>query len=209
MKHKSIEIGRLLRANLSGFVAGCRLSQPELPSFGTLVRVPIQSQMEAYGIIYDIRMDDDGLVRQLVTSQVLPPEVIADNRANRNKPVEISIITIGRNQEGVLSHLLPPRPPISLDLIYECTSEELRAFTSLARFGYFRHILRNKEIAIGELLAAHFEQARNAHMVAGNHEWFSRASKELIIQLRDDYPSLMNVLNALSDLPMEIHNEQQ
>ena len=34
---------------------------------------------------------------------------------------------------------------------------------------------------------------------AGNPDWIKRASQELILQLRDDYPTLMEVLGALSD----------
>ena len=203
MKQSPIVIGRLLRSSLTGFVAGCRVNQPNLPVFGTLVRVPINDQLEAFGLVYDIHMDDDGLVRQLVTSQMLPPEVIADNRDNRNMPVEISIVTIGRRQAGILSHLLPGRPATSLDIIYQCSQEEICEFTSTGRLGYFRHILRNEELQAGELLAAHLEQAREAHLASGNPEWYKNAVKELIILLRDDYPSLMGVMNALSDLPPE------
>jgi hypothetical protein len=203
VKKTPIEIGRLLRSSLTGFVAGCRVNQPNLPVFGTLVRVPINDLLEAFGLVYDIHMDDDGLVRQLVTSQMLPPEVIADNRDNRNMPVEISIVTVGRRQAGVLSHLLPGRPATSLDIIYQCSSEEICEFTSAGRLGYFRHILRNEELQTGELLAAHLEQAREAHHAGGNPDWYNNAVKELIILLRDDYPSLMSVLNALSDLPPE------
>jgi hypothetical protein len=203
MTQTPIEVGRLLRASLTGFVAGCRVNQPNMPAFGTLVCVPVNDQLEAFGLVYDIHMDDDGLVRQLVTSQTLPPEVIADNRDNRNMPVEISIVTIGRRQSGILSHLLPGIPPTSLDIIYQCLPMEICEFTSTGRFGYFRHILRNEELPAGELLAAHLEQARLANKIGGNPDWYTRATKELITLLRDDYPSLMSVLNALSDLPME------
>jgi hypothetical protein len=201
VKQTPIEIGRLLRSSLTGFVAGCRVNQPNLPVFGTLVRVPINDQLEAFGLVYDIHMDDDGLVRQLVTSQMLPPEVIADNRDNRNMPVEISIVTVGRRQAGVLSHLLPGRPATSLDIIYQCSQEEICEFTSAGKLGYFRHILHNEELQAGELLAAHLEKACEAHITVGNPDWYKNAVKELIILLRDDYPGLMGVLNALSDLP--------
>ena len=203
MIRTQIEVGRLLRASLTGFVAGCRINQPNLPAFGTLVRVPINESLEAFGLVYDIHMDDDGLVRQLVTSQALPPEVIADNRDNRNMPVEISIVTIGRRESGLLTHLLPGIPPTSLNIIYQCLQPEICEFTMAGRLGYFRHILRNEELATGELLAAHLEQARRAHEGCGDKKWYTLARKELISLLRDDYPRLMSVLNALSDLPLE------
>ena len=89
---KTIEIGRMLRAGTSGFVVGCRVSQLDLPSFGALVTVPLENDYQVYGLIYDIHIDDDGLVRQLVTANGVDAAVIAVNRFNRNVPVEMSVL---------------------------------------------------------------------------------------------------------------------
>jgi len=195
----AIEIGRLLRAGTAGFVVGCRVNQLDGPSFGALVRVPLGADYQVYGLIYDIHIDDDGLVRQLVTADGVDEGVIADNRLNRNVPVEMSVLVVGYQQSGRIFHLLPPRPPLSLDLIYLCESDELCQFTSSGRFGYFRHILQAKDLPVGELLAAHFQQAGQAHRTTGNPAWTSGATQELIILLRDDYPTLMGVMGALGD----------
>src|SRR5690242_6766311 len=96
----AIEIGRLLRASTTGCVVGCRVNQLTAPSFGCIVRIPIQSGYQAYGLIYDIHIDDDGLVRQLVTADAIPEAVLVDNRVNRNVPVEISVLFIGYQQNG-------------------------------------------------------------------------------------------------------------
>jgi hypothetical protein len=85
-------------------------------------------------------------------------------------------------------------------VIYQCSSEEVCTFTSAGRFGYFRHILRAKEIPIGEVFAAHLEQANAAHLAAGNPAFITSATQEIITLLRDDYPTLMAVLGALSDV---------
>jgi hypothetical protein len=193
------EIGRLLRAGTTGFVVGCRVSQLDSPTFGGLVRVPLGDGYQIYGLIHDIHIDDDGIVRQLVTADNVDDAIIADNRVNRNVPVEISVLTVGYQQEGQIKHLLPPRPPLSLDVIYQCSKDELRQFTATGRFGYFRHVLRAKDAPIGELLAAHIEQASGAHQEAGNQQWAQQATQELITLLRDDYPTLMAVLGALGD----------
>src|SRR5690554_1571923 len=132
----AIEIGRLLRAGTAGFVVGCRVNQLDSPSFGALASVPLGDGYKIYGLIYDIRIDDDGLVRQLVTADGVDESVIADNRINRNVPVEISLLTIGYQQGGRIYHLLPPRPPLSLDVIYLCQQDELCQFTAAGRFGY-------------------------------------------------------------------------
>jgi len=195
----AIEIGRLLRAGTTSFVVGCRVSQLNAPSFGGLVRAPLGYDYQVYGLIHDIRIDDDGIVRQLVTADGVDENVIADNRLNRNVPVEINVLTVGYDQHGVIKHLLPPRPPLSLDVIYQCGSEEIREFTGCGHFGYFRHILRSKEAPVGELLAAHIEKADNAHKKVGNTHWAREAAQELIALLRDDYSTLMSVLGALGD----------
>jgi len=197
---KPIEIGKLLRASISGFVVGCRLSQMETPSLGALVRVKLEPDYQIYGLITEIHIEDDGLVRQLATSEGISPEVIADNRENRNVPVEISVLAVGYRQGGKVSHLLPPRPALSLDTIYLCTDDEVIEFTAENRFGYFRHILRAQEIPVAEIVAAHLRQVQVIQFHRGNSSWLETASRELITLMRDDYPTLMNVLGALADL---------
>jgi len=200
----SIQIGHLLRSGTSGFVAGCSVSQLETPSFGALVRAPIGEKYSVYGLIYDIHIDDDGLVRQLVTAAEVSEKVIADSRVNRIVPVEMSVLAVGyeytrsgHELQGQVSHLLPPRPPLSLDVIYLCSSAELARFTSAGRFGYFRHILQAKDIPIGGLLTAHILDVKQQ---TKNEKWVEAATQELIILLRDDYPTLMSVLGALGEV---------
>ena len=195
---QSIEIGRLLRSGTTGFVAGCSVSQLDAPVFGGLVRAPLGNGYQVYGLIYDIHIDDDGLVRQLVTADNISEEIINDNRNRRIVPIEMSVLTVGYEQDGVVSHLLPPRPPLSLDVIHNCSDSELVKFTSAGRFGYFRHVLRSKDAPIGEMLAAHILQASAAHGVESG-KWKDAAVNEIIASLRDDYTTLMSVLGALSD----------
>lgn len=198
-----IEIGRLLRAGISGFVAGCHVNQLNLPTFGALVRVPLGEDLDVFGLIYDMQIMDDGLVRQLATVENMDEatygSIIADNRVNRNVPVEMSVLAVGYRQAGRIAHLLPPRPPLSLDVIYLCSPQEVRQFTGSGHFGYFRHLLRQADLPLGELIAAHLQQAQDAHRQAGDDTWVSRATQELIVLLRDDYPALMAVLGALGD----------
>jgi hypothetical protein len=196
----SIQIGHLLRAGTTGFVAGCSVSQLAAPAFGALVRAPLDKDYSVYGLIYDIHIDDDGLVRQLVTAGNISTEVMQDNRERRIVPVEMSVLAVGYEQGGKISHLLPPRPPLSLDVIYLCSDAELAKFTGAGHFGYFRHILQARDIPIGEVLAAHLQQARQANQIAKNEKWFESAAQELITLLRDDYPTLMSVLGALGEI---------
>ncbi len=193
-----IAIGRLLRAGMTGFVAGCRVSQVDAPSFGALVRAPLTPESEVFGLIYDIRIEDDGLVKQLVTAESVDEHILADNRLNRNLPIEMSVLAVGYRQGGRIYHLLPPRPPLSLDALYLCTGEDIRAFTGANRFGYLRFILQAPEAPAGELLAAHIRQAASAHRDPA--AWKEAATQEIIALLRDDYPALMSVLSALAEV---------
>jgi hypothetical protein len=193
----SIKIGHLLRSGTTGFVAGCSVSQLETPAFGTLVRVPMEKDYSVYGLIHDIHIEDDGLVRQLVTTGNISAEVMHDNRERRIVPVEMSVLTVGYELEGKITHLLPPRPPLSLDEIFLGSDAELAKFTGAGKFGYFRHVLQAKDIPIGELLAAHILQVKQK---TKDEKWVERATQELITLLRDDYPTLMSVLGTLGEV---------
>jgi hypothetical protein len=194
-----MEIGHLLRAGTTGFIAGCRVNQLEAPAFGALVRAPLGPGYQVFGLIHDIHIDDDGLVRQLVTAENVSEEVMRDNRERRIVPVELSVLAVGYEQGGRVFHLLPPRPPLSLDVIHLCDDAEVVRFTSAGSFGYFRHVLRSQEIPVGEVLAAHIQLAGLAHG-KGSEKWKAAATRELITLLRDDYPTLMSVLGALGEV---------
>jgi hypothetical protein len=193
----SIQIGYLLRAGTAGFTAGCSVAQLEAPALGALVRAPLDADYQVYGLITDIHIEDDGLVRQLVTAGTVSPEVMHDNRERRIVPVEMSVLAVGYEQGGKIFHLLPPRPPLSLDVIYLCSDAELANFTHAGHFGYFRHLLRAEDIPTGEVLAAHLLDVKQR---TRDEQWLEAATRELITLLRDDYPALMSVLGSLGEV---------
>lgn len=196
---KPISIGRLLRSGIKGCVVGCRLSQVNAPGFGQMVRIPLADQTIIYGLIYDIHIDDDGLVRQLVSGDDISDEVIEDNRRNRNVPLEMSVVFLGYEQGGKIFHLLPSRPPLTLDAIEPCSAADLARFTGTGQFGYLRHLLGDPTLPAAELLTVHVREALVAHAADGP-AWSERAVNVLIAMLKDDYPQLMTVLGALSEI---------
>ena len=103
-----IEIGRLLSAGNTAFTVGCSVNQVNVPAFGALVRVTPDTaeQYHVYGLIHDIHIEDDGLVRQLVTTENVAESIIADSRQNRNVPVEMSVLAVGYRQGERIFHLL-------------------------------------------------------------------------------------------------------
>jgi len=87
LEGQKIAIGKLLRADNSHFVAGCRVRELETPALGSLCKVDLGENLEVYGLITNIIINDDGLVRQMVSGVSIPSEYTADNRYNRNLPV--------------------------------------------------------------------------------------------------------------------------
>lgn len=194
-----IQIGRLLRSNTRACVVGCPLAQ-DFPAFGSMVTIPLDQAKSAFGLVSDIHIDDDGLVRQLVTTPNITEAVIQDNRQNRNVPVEMSVLFIGFRQGEKISHLLPPRPPLSLDSMFACSDADIRSFTA-AGLGYLRHILEAQELPVADLLVAHLLQAGRAQP---DGKWFDRAVDQIITHLRDDYTRLMSIMQTLADVKKEL-----
>jgi len=199
----SLHIGLLLRSSGTECVVGCRADRDVMPELGNLVRIPVEDDYHVYGIIANIQILSDALASQLAASDQPDPSALLDNRYNRNRPLEISVLLTGYEREGQISHLLPPRPPLSLSEILVCQPSEVCRFTGHGRLDYFRHVLAATHYPIAEILAAHLQQAHRCHQEAGNAEWGRTAARELITLLRDDYPTLTKVLSALSDTEID------
>ncbi|MCX6055847.1 MAG: hypothetical protein NTZ74_13230 [Chloroflexi bacterium] len=196
----SIAIGHLLRANTSGCTIGCKVATQDAPIFGQMVRIPLEKGIQIFGLVYEIHIDDDGLVRQLVSAPDISEEVIADNRTNRNMPIEMSVVFIGWEQGQTLWQTRVPRPPLSLDQIFLCADSEVVSFTSNGKFGYLRSLMRNEDLPITDLLTAHFYQAMNAHTKMASGLNVEKALREVISLAKDDYPQLMDVLSTISEI---------
>jgi hypothetical protein len=203
----AITLGRILRASAADCVVGCHTDQADIPAIGDMVQIPVPQDELIFGIITNIRVADDGLVRQLVTSSGIPEAVIQDNRRNRNVPLEMEVCFIGHTRQQQISHLLPPRPPFSLDSMQLCDQPTIQQFLQAGNFGYFRHLLRDKGPIFEEILVAHILNAQ----VSQQSDWLAKAINELMILLRDDYDNLMKVLSALTDagLAEQIHQGGQ
>lgn len=197
---KNIEIGRVLRASTAGFAIGSRVSQLSLPSFGSLVKAqPVEARESIYGLIYDIHIDDDPLVRRLVLADEPRQSVIEDQRSNRLLPIEMSVLAVGYRQNGELAHGLPPRPPLNLDPVFLCREqEEVCQFTD--KPGYLRMILRTVaagQVPVDQLLVAHIKHCYEQR--GQDNVWAMRTIDELIELLRSNYDLLIPTLEAISE----------
>lgn len=192
---KPVSIGRLLRSSTRGCAVGCLGGDQALPAFGSLVRVPANPDVTIYGIIYDTRVDDDGLVRQLAGNTALPDEVIEDNRRNRNTPVEISVLFLGYEQHREIVYLLPPQPPLSLVEFFPCSQEETRRFCS-GKPAYLRFLASALEIPAADLAAVHISQTGSSL----GADWQDNAAREWISLVKDNPALLAASMSALSGI---------
>ncbi|HEC22510.1 MAG TPA: hypothetical protein ENI95_06305 [Chloroflexi bacterium] len=191
-------IGRVLRASTQGFSAGARVHQIDTLAFGMLVRAQPrneEAQGAVYGLLYDIHIDDDPLVRELVLADTTSEEMIRDQHYHRLVPVEMSILSIGfRAYDGQIRHALPPRPPLSLDPVYVCSSEEIREVTS--RFDYFRLVLTS-QVPSEQLLAANLLIAAGTLPENEQYDFLVRAGREVARLLGGDMARLDNLLRLI------------
>ncbi|HRV92144.1 MAG TPA: hypothetical protein P5526_08275, partial [Anaerolineae bacterium] len=112
----ALPIGWVLRASTVGFTVGCRVLQPSVPQFGDLVKVPVSDGMSVFGLIYNVQVQDDPAVRQLILVGEMEPEAVLDQRENRLVPIEISVLVVGYQRDKQIFQGLPPQPPLSLDV---------------------------------------------------------------------------------------------
>ena len=189
-------IGRLLRSATTGYVFGCSVPEPEVPLFGVFVRAPAQrGQTEVVGLIYDITIEDDPFVRQMVATPDLPEAYVEDQRVNRQVPIEVSVLAVGyRNQAG-FQHALPPQPPITLDRISQCSPAEVLEFTS--RFDFLRLILDSPDAPADELIAVSLRHAADLRPPEDRPFFLREAGKELARLLSRDLARLENLLRRI------------
>ena len=195
MRSPNLRVGRVLRASTRGFAVGCRVMREHIPAFGALVScAPPVGDGAIYGLIYDVSVQDDPFVRQLVTAD-LPEGVLRDQRENRQVPIEVSVLAVGYGDSETVYHCLPPQPPVALDWLHQCAPDEVVAFT--ARFDYFRLVLDAREVPADELLAQSLRLAAAARPEPERTEFLVEAGRELARLLGGDLARLEGLLRRI------------
>lgn len=187
---RTVAVGRILCSSSRGFVAGCRVMQRDIPAFGALVRAPT-SAGDLYGLIHDIAIRDDLLVRRLVMADP-EPEVVLDQQRNRQVPIEVGVLAVGYRDGERIVRAVPLQPPVSLDMLYQCDRQEVMAFTG--RFDHFRLVLDAPGVPADALLAAHLRLAAAAYPPEAREEFLVRAGRELARLLAADLLRLEGIL---------------
>ena len=193
MADHSLPVGRVLSSSTASFTIGTKTLAAEVPRFGGFVKVLASDGSEIIGLIYDVLIEDDPFVRQLIGADV-SEEYIADQRQNRQVPIEISVLVVGHARDGKMYQYLPAQPPIALDQIMTCSREEVIRFTD--DFTYFRTVLDAQEARSDELLAASLRTAAEARGSTGR-DYLVRAGRELSRLLAFDAVRLEGLLRRI------------
>lgn len=193
-------VGRVLRASTTGFDCGTRGSRiDDRCAFGAFVKVPLgdDDRLCAVGLIYDVRIDDDPLARELVMASGVDPSTLMDQRENRMVPVEVCAVCVGHCRDGQMYHSLPPRPPLSLCEVELMGEGEVYDFTRTC--GYFRLVLGAREVQGEELLGA---ALRNAAYIYPTEEarfqFLVGCGQQLVGILSHDFRRLNRIIDLIN-----------
>ncbi len=191
----SIAIGYVLRSSTTGFVVGCKIMKEDTPQFGALVKVAVTPQTNIIGVIYDVTVRDDPSVRQLILSGTLAPEAVLDQRENRLVPIEVGVLILGFQREMNFAQALPPQPPISLEELSLCTTDETVAFTE--QLDFLRFILNAQHAPADDLAVACLTRAAELRAPEVRREYLLAAGRHIGRLLFDDMRRFDTILQQL------------
>ncbi|MFN2149267.1 MAG: hypothetical protein ACK2T2_12830 [Anaerolineales bacterium] len=189
-------IGRITRCSTQLFSGAVHPSALSRPAFGAFCQAEdTAGEIKVIGVIYDLRIEDDPLARQMAALEDLPAEQLADAQKNRQAPVEFSALTVGYEQGDRIIYALPPRPPLTLSPVFLLSGQDLLRFTGEASFA--RLILASPNLPSEQLLAAALRSAIAARPEGDRDRYQLLAGRTVARLLAGDLPRLENVLGAL------------
>ena len=194
--NEPVIVGRVLRSSTTSFTVGCRqlISEQDqrIPEFGALVRAEGKDGTIIYGLIFNVTIEDDAFVRQLVAAGVDSAEIIEDQRQKRQVPIVVDVLVVGGGQGLAVYHRLPAQPPSTLDQIYLCEPAEIVRFTE--RHDWLRTVLGSVEAPVDQLLTATLRAATQARPPDQREPYKIAAGRELAKLLALDLARLDGVL---------------
>lgn len=190
-------IGEIIETNSLGFVAeSFVLHQP--PPLGSLVRVNVDERtlyaVVSFGATTGIDPGRRAVRRS--TDEIFDEAIYREHpQLERTLRTEFRALLVGfRDGHGPMRQVLPPQPPPLHYSVWQCSEEEVRAFTE--RRPYFRLLLSAPgELPADQLLAAHI---RAVYATRGDDlGWLEKAAQEVAALLRDNYDRMMSVLQGI------------
>lgn len=199
MIEESVLLGRVLRATTTGFTVGCPASVVESgearPQFGNWVRAKRPNGDTIYGLIYNIAIEDDPFIRQIVAADVQQSEILKDQQQKHQVPLEVSVLAAGYGRGLDVNHRLPPQPPGALDDVQTCNAAEVVRFTQ--RHDWLRTVLASQDIPVDQLIAAALRRAAEARPPGERDAYLISAGRELARLLSVDVVRLEGILGLL------------
>ena len=200
MVERPPHFGRVLRSGTTSFSVGCRQliadQQQLIPALGALVRTAGNpAGRSIFGLIYNVTIEDDNFVRQLVAAGVDRLDLIEDQRQRRQVPIIVDVLVVGHQYEAELTHRLPPQPPATLADVRACSDGEVVTFTH--RHDWLRTVLVAGDAPIDHLLPATLRRAAEARPAGEREEYLLAACRELARLLTLDLPRLDGILRLL------------
>jgi hypothetical protein len=189
-------VGRVLRSSIRGFVVASRIPEPDVPIFGSFVKVKVQrGATDLIGLVYDIQIADDPFIRQLALQEAPDQVAVADQLEVRGVPIEVGVVAVGYRNGDRIFQGLPPQPPIMLNRIFICDDDEVRRFT--ARLDFLRLLLNSREVPADELIVACLRLAAQARPEAERRPYVLSVGRELARLLGADLVRLEALLGRL------------
>lgn len=201
MTEESALLGRVLRATTASFTVGCPASIVEAgrvqPLFGGWVRAEADSGEVSYGLIYNIVIEDDPFIRQLVAADVQQAEILKDQRQKHQVPLAVDVLAVGHGRDLTVAQRLPPQPPGALDDVFTCNAAEVVRFTG--RHDWLRTVLAAQDTPADQLVAAALRNAAAARPPSERDAYLVSAGRELARLLALDLVRLDGLLRLLRD----------
>ena len=199
MSDDKVRLWRVLRSSTTAFSVGCPRPEPAdneaMPEFGALVKVVRPNGDIIYGLIHDVRIEDDAFVRQLVAAAVNEPEMLEDQRQKRQVPIEVNVLAVGHGRGLDVYHRLPPQPPGALDDVILCNAAEMVRFSE--RHDWLRLVLAAPNVSAEQLIGAALRRAALSRPPDQRNAYLVGAGRELARLLADDLLRLDGILRQL------------
>jgi hypothetical protein len=193
---ESIRIGEVVSASTAEFTAQCyELLEP--PALGSLVKTR-DTDSDIYGLVFRAETHSLDPGRRPIArgeKENTEGDIFRDNpQLAKLLCTDFSVLMIGFGDKAVISQHLPPRPARIHNFVYECQSEEIRAFA--ASLDFLPLVLQARvTTSVDEVVGACLRGFAAAH--DDRRAFMVRAGKELAVLLSGELMRLNSILKGL------------
>lgn len=198
--HRPGHIAEVIETSTTEFLAQClepeALSFAQMPPFGSWVRaVDEDSGNCIYGVVYHATTSPLDSVHRatalglsLAELREQQPQIFAMLKT------EFRVAIVGyRSPEAQIYQHLPPRPPQVHQAVYQCSSDEIVAFTE--NLDFLRTLMDMRSAPVDGLIAAVIRGVYQLRQL--DRAWLVQAGRILNVLLKDDYDRLRIILTQI------------